>query len=102
MLRRIPSGKSPFTLLGHRQSNDLLSFHEEEPQALVRLQDTHWKPLLAWAREELGVDLRVHDSILGASQPELSKERLKEIISSFDEWQLAGMCAHIVFGLEAE
>lgn len=66
------------------------SFHEEEPEQLVRLQNDHWKPLLDWARKDLGVDIKIHQSILGADQPAKTKDKLHAILSGLDEWQLAG------------
>ena len=68
----------------------LSSFHQDSPKTLVKLQDAHWKPLLSWIRDELGLEIRVHESIFSADQPEETKIRLGEVVKAFDEWQLAG------------
>lgn len=66
------------------------SFHETEPRALVALQDAHWKPLLSWTRDELAVEIIVFESLLGAVQPQATKDVLNNILMDFDEWQMAG------------
>ncbi|KAL5511522.1 ATP12 [Sanghuangporus vaninii] len=70
---------------------DTICFHQDSPKALVRLQNAHWKPLLSWIRDEFGLDIRVYASLFSSDQPEQTKNRLSEIVKTFDEWQLAGM-----------
>ncbi|EJD05961.1 ATP12-domain-containing protein [Fomitiporia mediterranea MF3/22] len=70
---------------------DTICFHEDSPEALVRLQDAHWQPLLSWIRDEYNVDVGVHKSVLGTDQPPETIARLGEILKAFDEWQLAAM-----------
>ncbi|THH08199.1 hypothetical protein EW145_g2863 [Phellinidium pouzarii] len=70
---------------------DTICFHEDSPDALVRLQDAHWKPLLAWIQNEFNVEIRVHHQLLGVAQPSETKTRFKEVLESLDEWQLAAM-----------
>ena len=77
----------------------LSSFHQDSPKTLVKLQDAHWKPLLSWIRDELGLEIRVHESIFSADQPEETKIRLGEVVKAFDEWQLAGTSSLIIASL---
>ncbi len=41
-------------------------------------------------REDVGVKVTVHTSLLGGEQPDSSKEKLRSIIQSLDAWGLAG------------
>lgn len=80
-----------FLFLG-QQSCDLTScsYHEEEPVQLQRLQEEHWKPLLAWSKEHLELDVKLFDSVLIGKQPEASKAKLLSILNEFDQWKMAG------------
>lgn len=77
----------------------LSSFHQDSPKTLVKLQDAHWKPLLSWIRDELGLEIRAHESIFSADQPEETKIHLGEVVKAFDEWQLAGTSSLIIASL---
>ncbi|KAI5123323.1 hypothetical protein M0805_009344 [Coniferiporia weirii] len=70
---------------------DTICYHEDHPSALVKLQDAHWRPLLAWIQDEFNVEVRVHNSLLGVEQPSGTKARFREVLESLDEWQLAAM-----------
>ncbi|KAL5529106.1 hypothetical protein ACEPAG_5080 [Sanghuangporus baumii] len=70
---------------------DTICFYQDSPKILVKLQNAHWKPLLSWIRDEFGLDIRVQESLFSSDQPEETKNRLSEIVKTFDEWQLAGM-----------
>ncbi|KAF7295054.1 Nt-Gln-amidase domain-containing protein [Mycena indigotica] len=69
---------------------DTICFHEDYPQQLVDLQAKHWDPLLAWARSTFGIELKTFDSVLFNSQPEATKLKLDEVMSSLNQWELAG------------
>ncbi|KAH8117505.1 ATP12-domain-containing protein [Phellopilus nigrolimitatus] len=70
---------------------DTICFHGDRPTSLVKLQDAHWKPLLSWFQDEFGVKVQVHESLLAAGQPAETMARFKDILATFDEWQLAAM-----------
>ena len=57
---------------------------------LVRLQETHWKPLISWAKKAFDVDILVFDSLLGATQPAATKDAFSRVLRDFGPWQLAG------------
>jgi len=69
---------------------DAISFYQDEPPPLVRLQKEHWDPLLDWVRAEFDIEIITSYSVLFSSQPEASKQKLDHIMSGFDRWQMAG------------
>jgi len=70
---------------------DTICFHQDSPELLVDLQKEHWDPLLAWAEETYGVNIRVSKSLFGSDQTVETKARFAEVMKSLDEWQLAAM-----------
>jgi ATP synthase F1 complex assembly factor 2 len=74
----------------HQRISRVHSYHQSEPEQLVRLQQDHWYPLLEWSREHLGADVKLFDSVLIGAQPEESKTKLLSIVANFDQWQMAG------------
>jgi ATP synthase F1 complex assembly factor 2 len=67
------------------------SFHQDEPPPLVTLQQTHWEPLLHWARKTFDVGIDIFDSVLSNQQPEQTKQKFDAVLSDFDHWEMAGM-----------
>ncbi|KAF9009407.1 hypothetical protein BDQ17DRAFT_1235664 [Cyathus striatus] len=70
---------------------DTICFFQDDPPQLVELQSEHWEPLMNWVKTEFGVDIMKSESILAFSQPKETKERLAEVMSSFDQWEMAAM-----------
>ncbi|KZO95722.1 ATP12-domain-containing protein, partial [Calocera viscosa TUFC12733] len=70
---------------------DTVCFHEHEKQALVRLQDAHWVPLIEWARDKFGVEIRIFTDLLGNAQPPDTRKAFEEHIARYDPWQLAAL-----------
>ncbi|KAI5479617.1 ATP synthase mitochondrial f1 complex assembly factor 2 [Pseudohyphozyma bogoriensis] len=68
---------------------DTVCFHEEFPRALVKLQDEHWKPLLAWVSKTFDVEVKVYEGILGTKQPKETMEKLGAVVSQYDQFKLA-------------
>lgn len=66
------------------------SFYQDYPPQLVDLQAQHWDPLLSWARSTFGVELHTSDSLLFNSQPDETKSKMDQILSTFDHWEMAG------------
>jgi len=67
-----------------------VSFHQDYPEPLVRLQDDHWNPLLTWVRDTFDVELLTSDSVLFSAQPAATKRKFDKVLQGFDPWQLAG------------
>ncbi|CDO74875.1 hypothetical protein BN946_scf185004.g25 [Trametes cinnabarina] len=70
---------------------DTIFYHADEPAGLVKLQEAHWKPILDWAREAFGVDIKVSDSIFVPSQSEATMKKFEQILANFNPWEMAAM-----------
>ncbi|OSC97630.1 ATP12-domain-containing protein [Trametes coccinea BRFM310] len=70
---------------------DTIFYHADEPAGLVRLQEAHWKPILDWAREAFGVEIKVSDSIFVPPQSAETMKKFEEILSNFSPWEMAAM-----------
>jgi chaperone required for assembly of F1-ATPase len=70
---------------------DLLCYRATEPLDLVELQKTSWQPELDWAKEILGVDLKITSGILPIIQPESSLLALQKLLCVLDDYRLIGV-----------
>lgn len=70
---------------------DTICYQHDEPPPLVNLQTRHWDPLLDWVQSSFDVRIERFASILPSPQPVDSKNKLREVISKFDLWELAAM-----------
>jgi len=66
------------------------SFYQDDPPPLVALQAKHWDPLLHWARTTFDVEIHTSNSLLLHTQPEKTKHKFDEVLSTFDHWEMAG------------
>lgn len=57
---------------------------------MVDLQAKHWDPLHDWIQKTYGVKIQKTNSILFNSQTEETKQKLKTVLESLDQWELAG------------
>jgi ATP synthase mitochondrial F1 complex assembly factor 2 len=71
-------------------NTDDLSFYEEYPPQLVKLQEAHWDPLHSWTEKQFGVKVAKFNSVLLNTQPSKTREVLSEELRKMDMWQLAG------------
>ena len=60
--------------------SDLLCYRADNPEQLVVLQRDLWDPLLAWAREELGLALFLSEGILYVEQPPRTLEAIAALL----------------------
>jgi ATP synthase F1 complex assembly factor 2 len=88
----IASGIAFLSFIIHTHLPNLLwiSFHQDYPEPLVRLQDDHWNPLLTWARDTFDVELLTSGSVLFSAQPAATKRKFDKVLQGFDPWQMAG------------
>ncbi|KAI0695419.1 ATP12-domain-containing protein [Cerioporus squamosus] len=70
---------------------DTICYHADSPEVLVKLQETHWKPILDWARSTFNVDIAVSDSFLVPTQPQETLKKFEEVLSKFSPWEMAAM-----------
>lgn len=68
---------------------DATCYHEDYPETLTKLQDKHWKPLIAWASETFGVQINTTTGIFAVAQPKETREKLKSVVQEMDPLQLA-------------
>ena len=68
----------------------LYSLHDNHPEALTKLQDKHWKPVIEWAEKTFCIHISVTDDIFSMRQPEASAEKLRNEVLVFSPLQLAG------------
>ncbi|KAI0261014.1 hypothetical protein BC834DRAFT_972972 [Gloeopeniophorella convolvens] len=71
--------------------SDTTCFYQDYLDPLVCLQDTHWKPLLAWARGTFGIGLLTSELVLFSSQPAATKAALDKVLQGLDPWQMTAM-----------
>jgi chaperone required for assembly of F1-ATPase len=78
---------------------DLLCYQAEGPRALVTRQDAVWSPLLAWARDELGLEFVLSRGIVHRPQPPATLARVAAIAGEIGDFALAGLAsAAALFG----
>jgi chaperone required for assembly of F1-ATPase len=77
--------------------SDLLCYRAEGPAALVQRQSTAWDPILAWARDERRIHLRVAAGIVFVDQPEPALEAVRHEVAGLDPLALAAL--HVVMTL---
>lgn len=58
--------------------------------ALTKLQDQHWTPLIEWTNRTFGTDVHAVEGQLFNRQTPETAARLAEIVSQYDSWRLAG------------
>ncbi|GAA6042784.1 hypothetical protein JCM8097_007477 [Rhodosporidiobolus ruineniae] len=81
--------KDLVTYLLRYLDTDTVCFQESFPDRLVRLQDAHWKPLIAWAEQKYDVKINLYEGILNTKQPDATVLKLGSIVTDFDHFKLA-------------
>lgn len=88
-------------------ASDLICYRAERPQELVARQVAAWDPLLAWAREELGAELRTTTGVMFAAQSAEALAALRKPLEAASNYALAGLhdlimlSGSLVIGLKA-
>ena len=54
------------------------------------MQDQHWRPILDWAQSTFDIEVSTTDSFLLDPHPVETYEKLDELLSGFDNWEMAG------------
>lgn len=76
---------------------DLLCYRALAHRALVEAQQTHWDPVLTWAKTALGAPLFLGEGIVHVAQPQASLHRLEETLTGRDAFSLAAL--HVMTAL---
>jgi chaperone required for assembly of F1-ATPase len=77
--------------------SDLICYRAEGPKGLVALQTKHWDPIVAWAKRDLGVPMRLAEGVMHVGQDPASLDAIGSRLASFDSWSLAAL--HVMTGL---
>lgn len=70
---------------------DLLCYRADAPPALALRQEEAWRPLLDWARTELGAALATTTGIVHLPQHPAALAALRRAVEAQDGWALAGL-----------
>jgi chaperone required for assembly of F1-ATPase len=73
--------------------SDLICYRAISPQDLVARQSAQWDPLLEWARERYGAQLRAATGIAFIEQPPEAIEGLARALGDKDDFALAALHA---------
>jgi chaperone required for assembly of F1-ATPase len=68
---------------------DLLCYRAESPEELIQLQCTHWDPVLAWVKTNIGAEFKLQTGISHIAQPEQSLALIGSGYSAYDPFELA-------------
>lgn len=78
-------------------ASDLVCYRAQTPSGLVERQNTHWDPVLAWAKTELGARFVLAGGIMPVEQPPPSLDRITLALADVQPLPLAA--AHMVTSL---
>lgn len=70
---------------------DVLCYFADAPDALVREEEARWTPLLDWAREALGIDLRRVSGIVHEAQPPEALARVCALVAGLEPFAQAAV-----------
>ncbi|KAJ2472034.1 chaperone, partial [Coemansia sp. RSA 2320] len=70
---------------------DSACLHDASPRALVALQQTHYAPILAWARAAYGIDIHVTADLFALRQTPEAAEALRARLALFSPLKLAAL-----------
>ncbi len=72
-------------------ASDLLCYFADDPASLVERQRAAWSPLIAWAREALGLDFTSTSGIVHRQQRPETLEKVSALVAETDDFALAGL-----------
>ena len=75
--------------LNEYAATDLLCYRSDS-SGLAKHQAAGWQPWLNWIAEAHGVRLDVTDDVMPIQQPQVSLDRVAELLDAMDAWQLSG------------
>ncbi len=77
--------------VGRYVGADLLCYFADAPEALIARQTRRWGPLLDWARDTLGLELRRAVGIVHTAQPPQTVAKVEAIALDLDDFGLAAL-----------
>ena len=76
-------------LLAEYGGSDLLCYRALAPEELIARQAEAWDPLLLWAADALGAELKVVSGVIHEAQDPASLGRLRDLVHGFNNFELA-------------
>lgn len=70
---------------------DLLCYRAEGPPDLARRQAETWDPVVAWARESIGLHLTVVEGVMPVEQPQASLNKFATALEPLEAFKLTGL-----------
>jgi chaperone required for assembly of F1-ATPase len=64
--------------------SDLLCYFATHPETLIKLQQAHWLPLIAWMQEKYGIVFKTVAGIQYHHQPQESLDKLQKLMNGLD------------------
>ena len=78
---------------------DLVCYPSEYPAALIAREDEAWLPLIAWAKDELGLEFHQNRTLIHQKQPAETPVKLRAIVEEATAYERAGLMSAIpLFG----
>lgn len=78
---------------------DLLCYPSQYPAALIAREDETWLPLIAWAKDALGLEFRQNRSLVHQPQPAETPVKLRALVEGASGYERAGLMSAIpLFG----
>ncbi|KAF9215849.1 ATP synthase complex assembly protein atp12 [Podila verticillata] len=68
---------------------DSICYQQDFPESIVKAQEKHWTPILDWVKEEYDLNIKVSQGITYVQQDEATKDKLREIVGSMNDIELA-------------
>src|SRR4051812_22681554 len=68
---------------------DTVLYHEDSPDALVKLQSAHWKPILEWAAMTYKIQLNTTTGVSKIAQPDETRAMLRGVVEEMSSLELA-------------
>ncbi len=76
-------------LIANYIDTDLLSHRVDSPSDLARMQNDVWQPYLDWLLSRYDLSIAVTTSILPMSPDPMAHQRIRQILATFDDFELA-------------
>lgn len=78
---------------------DLVCYPSEYPAALTEREDAAWLPLIAWAKDELGLEFLQNRTLIHKAQPAETAARIQALVEGASAYERAGLMSAIpLFG----
>ncbi|KAJ3189823.1 ATP synthase complex assembly protein atp12 [Gaertneriomyces sp. JEL0708] len=68
---------------------DSVCYYQDYPESFVKMQDTHWRPLIDWLKEAYDMDVKTTHGIMSVKQPEDVVAKCRAVLEAMDAVELA-------------